>query len=280
MKKSLSLFSIIMLLLSNGCSTNSQDSYTYDVYEKDEKYLLANIPYKNVEVTIYFSYSEVASDEMNQKYIKELGLRKYKKYLVDLPYTSNSIYYRFAVNDFKEKDKKFFESLDRSDLVKFLNINYVKQYSTIAKINNEYYGLNENYTIGYSILGEIRIDAGMYLTNEMLENALINKKIETSQILSILDNYPNSFFDENILVVLGTSISNSMSYKHTLYDVQLKNETIYGLVEVSYPDINSLLLGAIKEQTHCISISKDYLESIKQIELLYCPYSRSEIFNS
>lgn len=269
-----------MLLLSNGCSTNSQDSYTYDVYEKDEKYLLANIPYKNVEVTIYFSYSEVASDEMNQKYIKELGLRKYKKYLVDLPYTSNSIYYRFAVNDFKEKDKKFFESLDRSDLVKFLNINYVKQYSTIAKINNEYYGLNENYTIGYSILGEIRIDAGMYLTNEMLENALINKKIETSQILSILDNYPNSFFDENILVVLGTSISNSMSYKHTLYDVQLKNETIYGLVEVSYPDINSLLLGAIKEQTHCISISKDYLESIKQIELLYCPYSRSEIFNS
>ena len=139
MKKILSLFSIIILLLSNGCSSNNQDGYTYNVYEKDERYLLADIPYKEVDIDIYFSYEGTPSEEINAKYIKELGLRKYGDYFVPLSYTSPRISYRFAINKFKERDKKFFESLENSDLVKSVDIDYIKQYGALY---NLYYFLH------------------------------------------------------------------------------------------------------------------------------------------
>lgn len=281
MKKMLTLFSIITLSISCSCSTNNSNSYIYNVYEKDERYLLADIPYNEVRINVSFSYEEMPSDELNEKYINELGLRKYKKYLEILPYCSYILTYKFPIDDFNERDKKFFENLKNSDLISNVSIYYFKEYGALAKINTEYYGFKDDNNIEYTTLEEIKIDAGIYSTKEMfenaLENALIHKKIENNQMQTILNKFPNSFFDEKSLVVLGTSTSGSISDTHTLYDVYFKDNTIYGLIEIAYA--NSFLLLAIKEQTHCICISKDYLENINQIELLYCPYSRLELIN-
>ena len=278
------IFLIFSLSLASGCSSNNQDGYTYNVYEKDERYLLADIPDNEVHINVSFSYTETPSEELNAKYIKELGLRKYKDYLVPYPYSSSIITYKFAINKFKERDKKFFESLRKSDLISDVSIYYFKEYGALAKINNDYYGFNEENNIDYTMLDDIKFDAGIFSTKDMLENALekalIDMKIQANQLQTILDKYPDSFFNENILIALGTSTSGSISNKHTLYDVYLKDNTIYGLVEMGYPDPKYYVFAQTKYLTHCISVSKDYLESINKIELLYCPYTRLDLIRA